>query len=63
MDTIDYNAMQEAAMHIISAQRSLPIIHTVTITLDGATGGALVTIEGFTSDELDETLTLERTVR
>jgi hypothetical protein len=63
MDTINNNVLQEAAMHVIRAERSMPIIHTVTITLDGATGGALVTIEGFTSDELDETLTLERTVR
>ena len=62
MDTIDFFAMVDVAAHVETSGSSMPIIHTVTVTLDGATGGLKVTIEGFTSDELDEALTHERNV-
>lgn len=62
MDTIDYLTMLVAAEHVQRSAGSMPVIHTVTVTLNGATGGADVTIEGFTSDELDEKLTHERSV-
>lgn len=63
MDTIDSNSMLLAAEHVARAGRGMPIIHTVIITLNGAHGGADVRIHGFTSDELDEPLTIEEVVR
>jgi flagellar motor protein MotB len=63
MDTITGNVMFAAAEHVIQAQHGIPYIHTVIVTLNGATGNADVTITGFTSDVLDEELTIERTAQ
>lgn len=62
MDTIDMNVMNAAAIDVAIAGQRVPFIHTVTITLNGATGGASITIQGFTSDLLDEDVTIERQV-
>ena len=62
MDTIDGNTMQYAAAAVILASRDLPIIHTVTVTLNGAHGGADVTIEGFTDDTDQEQTTVQTVI-
>ena len=61
-DTIDSDVLERAALVVHKASHGLPIIHTVTITLNGQHGGADVRIAGFTSDQLDETLVVEATV-
>jgi len=63
MDTISKTIMQQAAQEVELAGHGLPFIHTVTIMLNGATGGAEVIIHGFTSDQLDEALTVTRQIR
>lgn len=63
MDTIGDDTMQQAADHVVQAATDgLPIIHTVTIILNGAHGGADVTITGFTSDDAVEERTVTREV-
>lgn len=54
MDTIDNNVLQAAAEAVTQAAYAIPIVHTVTITLNGQHGGADCRIQGFTSDTLDE---------
>jgi hypothetical protein len=54
MDTIDSYDMQEAEQIVHKHRDGLPFIHTVTITLND--NDPQVTIEGFTSDQLDEHL-------
>ena len=56
MDGIDNNIMQEAAEKVIQHQRGFYEIHTVTIVMNDASPE--ITIQGFTSDELDEHLTI-----
>jgi len=59
-DTITKSNMQQVAQEVELASIGLPIIHTVTATLDN--GGITVTITGFTNEELDEEITVERRV-
>lgn len=58
LSTIDAATMNEATTAVILAAQGIPLIHTVTITLNGAHGGADVIITGHTSDELDEEATV-----
>jgi hypothetical protein len=60
LDTIDGNVMQAAAETVVRYGQSVPIIHTVTITLDGASGHALCKMQGFFAD--DEAVTAEVTL-
>jgi hypothetical protein len=60
MDTLSKASLQQVAQEVEIASTGLPIIHTVTATLDN--GGITVTISGFTSEELDEEITVERRI-
>jgi hypothetical protein len=51
-DTIDNNIMQAAAELVIKHGVMLPLMHTVTITLNDT--DPQVTMEGYTNDELSE---------
>ena len=64
MDTIDFDVMQRVANVIDRAvTHGAPIIHTVTIVLNGAHGGADVTYEGFTDETLDAEVKATEVVR
>lgn len=52
-DTIDNNAMQKAAEHLIRHNAAGHIIHTVTLTLNGQHGGVDVTLYGFEEEAVN----------
>lgn len=62
MDTIDSYVMQEAEQIVHGSRDLAEVIHTVTVTLDGATGGAQVTMEGFRQADASEPITIVRQV-
>jgi hypothetical protein len=62
MDTIDSHVMQEAEQIVHRIGRDVPIIHTVTITLNGSHGGADIRIAGFSTDTLDDRVVIEGTI-
>ena len=49
MDSLDGQAMHDAAKYVAECGQYADI-HTVTVTLNGATGGTTVTIQGFAKD-------------
>lgn len=49
MDTIDTAVLVRAGKHVDEC-RTLGDVHTVILVTDGATGGALLTVEGSLSD-------------
>ena len=58
MDTIDRSAMVDAANYVGECAQHA-VIHTVTVTLNGAHGGADVIIEGtvFDGDDISSLIT------
>ena len=54
IDTIDYNVMQAAAEALHEYQRTggMQHVYTVSIELNGAHGGADLTIHGFTGTDV-----------
>lgn len=59
MNTIDYNVLADAAVAVEAMD--LRYVHTVTIELNGATGGADLIVKGFDSN--DVSLYNERTIK
>lgn len=61
MDTIDSDVMRTAADAVESVlqEPDTAIIHTVTVTLNGGTGGADVIVGGFDFDDSTWELTVE----
>lgn len=61
MDTIDGQAMHDAAKYVAECGQYADI-HTVTVTLNGATGGTTVTVQGFTEamDDYERTYEVSR---
>lgn len=59
MNTIDSRVMEAAALAVEAS--GMRYLTTVTIELDGATGGAVLTLTGFDSNDVSQCN--ERTVR
>lgn len=54
MDTIDNSVMERAAAEVqrLAADHNLMYVHTVTIVLNGAHGGADVIVKGFEGNDV-----------
>lgn len=59
---IDSTAMSAAQAEVIKAMVFIPIIHTVTLTLNGATGGVDVIIDGFGRADATGEVTITRSI-